>query len=78
MKRKIHSSSHLVVCVNNDGYPASLEKRKIYKGFPEKRLQEKGLLCVKDESGDEYIYPENYFMSIHLPKQEKRIIAHLR
>jgi hypothetical protein len=78
MKRKNHSSSHLVVCVHNAGYPASLEKRKIYKGFPEKGLQEKGLLRVKDESGDDYIYPENYFMSIHLPKQEKRIIAHLR
>lgn len=33
---------------------------------------------MKDESGVDYIYPENYFMSIHLPQHEKRMIAHLK
>ena len=78
MKRTTHSASHLVVCVNNSGYPASLEKRKIYKAFPENELQEESLLRVKDESGVDYLFPEDYFMSIHLPKQERNAISLLR
>lgn len=78
MKRLNHSTTHLVVCVNNTGYPVSLEKRKIYKAYSEKSLQEKHLLRVMDESGEDYLYPENYFLSIHLPKQERNAISHMR
>ena len=46
------STSHpLVVCVENDGYGASLETRKIYLSVPDTEAQKHGLLRIIDESG---------------------------
>ena len=67
-----------VVCIDNADYPASLEKRKIYRALPGKSADEKHLLRVIDESGEDYLYPEEYFLPIHLPKEEQKVIAHVR
>jgi hypothetical protein len=78
MKRTTHASSGLVVCVSNAGYPVSLEKRKIYRATSDKNLQEKHLLRIVDESGEDYLYPENHFLPIHLPKEEQKVITLMR
>jgi hypothetical protein len=51
-------SERLVVCVENDGYPASLEKRKIYIALRDASAERHGLLRIVDESGDDYLYPK--------------------
>jgi hypothetical protein len=56
-----------VVCVNNEGYAASLETRKIYQALPDDRAQEHVLIRVIDESGEDYLYPADYFAAIDLP-----------
>ena len=43
-------AKHLVVCIDNEGYPASLEKRKIYIAIPDPDAEKHGLLRVVDES----------------------------
>jgi len=60
-------STRLVVCIGNDGYAASLEKRKIYVAVQDTDAQKQGLLRVIDESGDDYLYPKNFFRPIELP-----------
>jgi len=67
-------SKPLVVCVNNDGYPASLEKRKIYVALPDPAAEKHGLLRIVDESGDDYLYPKTFFRSISLPESLKRAV----
>ena len=57
-----------VVCIKNEGYPASLELRKIYEVLPDKRSAERQLIRVTDESGEDYLYPADYFVPIDLPK----------
>jgi hypothetical protein len=57
------SSKQLVVCVKNDGYPASLEKRKLYVMLPDRAAEKHGLLRVIDESGEDYLYPKSFFRS---------------
>jgi hypothetical protein len=57
-----------VVCIKNDDYPASLEKRKIYEVLPDKEADKHQQLRVIDESGEDYLYPESYFIQIELPK----------
>ena len=54
-------SKHLVVCVDNEGYPASLEKRKIYLALRDPAAEKHGLIRVVDESGDDYLYPKHSF-----------------
>jgi len=54
----------LVVCVDNDGYAASLERRKICIALRDTDAEKHGLLRIIDESGDDYLYPKKFFRSI--------------
>lgn len=56
-----------VVCVWNEGYPASLELRKIYEQLPDPRAEGHGLIRVADEE-DQALYPASYFRPIELPR----------
>lgn len=67
-KRKRRTGSEFAVCIENSKYPASLELRKIYRVLPDNHAYAEGLLRVIDESGEDYLYPEDYFLSIRLPK----------
>jgi hypothetical protein len=67
-------SKQLVVCINNEGYPASLEKRKIYLALRDATADKHGLIRVVDESGDDYLYPKTLFRSIALPQAIKKAV----
>ena len=68
------ASKSLVVCLDNDGYPASLETRKIYVSIPDRAAEKHGLLRVVDESGNDYLYPKNFFRPIALPQTLKKAV----
>ena len=65
---------NLVVCLNNEGYEVSLERRKIYLVIPDELAAKHRLLRVIDESGDDYLYPNNCFATIDLPKPIRRAV----
>lgn len=60
------------VCVNNDGYPASLELHKIYRVLPDEDAEADGDLRVVDESGEDYLYSVKRFALIELPQLVER------
>ena len=62
------SSRDFVVCINNEGFSASLEVRKIYQVLPDTDAESKGLLRVVDESPEDYLFPSAHFIKIELPK----------
>lgn len=64
----------LFVCVANDGYPASLETRKIYVAIPDPAAEEHGLLRIVDESGEDYLYPKALFRPIALPPSVREAV----
>lgn len=64
-----------VVCVRNDGYEASLERRKIYEVLPDAEAEVHNQLRVIDESGEDYLFPANYFALIELPAALRRALA---
>jgi hypothetical protein len=68
------ASKQLVVCVNNEDYPASLEKRKIYVVIPDTAAEKLGLVRVIDESSDDYLYPKALFRPIALPLSVRRAV----
>ena len=55
-----------VICINNTGYPASLEIRKLYEVVPDLEAEKDELIRVIDESGDDYLYPAAMFLPIDL------------
>jgi hypothetical protein len=71
-KKKV--GGQYVVCVKNEEYPASLELRKIYSLIPDKAANKSGLLRVVDESGEDYLYPADYFVSIKLPRTVQKAV----
>jgi hypothetical protein len=60
-------AKRLVVCIDNDGYGASLESRKIYVALPDAGAEKHGLVRIIDESGDDYLYPGNTVPSRRTP-----------
>ncbi len=64
-----------VVCVRNEGYPASLELRKIYETIPDAESESHGLIRVVDESGEDYLYPHSLFLSIDVPETVSHAFA---
>lgn len=64
----------LVICVKNDGYPVSLERRKIYVEVPDAQAEAFDQRRVIDESGEDYVYPANYFVEVALPKNVQRAV----
>jgi len=56
-----------VICINNTEYPAALERRKIYQVIPDDSAAQHQLLRIIDESGEDYLYPEIYFVPALFP-----------
>jgi hypothetical protein len=72
--RKPRSTRNYVLCVRNDGYPASLLVRRLYERVPDRNAAARGLFRVVDESGEDYLYPEKLFVPIVLSKPVTRAI----
>lgn len=62
------------LCVRNDDCE-DLELRKIYEVLLDKRAQRDGYVRVVDESGEDYLYPESYFVSVKLPRKAREALA---
>jgi hypothetical protein len=62
------------VCVDNDGYAASLEKRKIYVALRDTDAEKHDLLRIVDESGDDYLYPKVFFRPLALPQAVRKAV----
>lgn len=71
------AKQHLVVCISNEDYPASLETRKLYVAIPDADAERLGLIRVIDESGEDYLYPKRRFRSADdlKPSVKKAVLA---
>ncbi|MCK4292306.1 MAG: hypothetical protein KAY65_03850 [Planctomycetes bacterium] len=57
-----------VLCIENKECE-DLEKRKIYRVQPDDEAAKEGYLRIVDESGQDYLYPESYFILVELPRE---------
>ncbi len=65
---KKKTRSEYVICVCNDNYAASLELRKVYRAIPDAEASSHKMLRVVDESGEDYLYPDECFVAVELPQ----------
>lgn len=68
------TKKRFLLCVRNEGCE-DLEPRKLYQQLPDSRAAEDGYVRVVDESGEDYLYPSNYFVVIELPREAERALA---
>ncbi len=67
------------VCINNEGYPSSLEVGKLYRILPDDEATSHGYLRVIDESGEDYGYSNDRFFQIEVPEAlEKTLMVAFR
>ena len=71
-----NTQPQFAVFIDNAGYPASLELRKIYRVLPDKKVAKHSLIRVVDESGEDYLYPERFFVPIKLPQALLEVFVH--
>jgi hypothetical protein len=69
MKTRKPLSLQFAICVENSEYPASLELHKLYRVLPDPEAARDGDLRIIDESGEDYLYPAEYFVVIEVPRQ---------
>jgi hypothetical protein len=62
-------AARFLLCIKNDGYPVSLEARKVYQVLPDAAAAARHYVRVIDESGEDYLYPEDCFVPIELPQE---------
>ena len=66
---------HFVICVENTGYEASLEKRKIYIRLDDSAAASHDQMRIIDESGEDYLFPASFFVPVELPANVSQAIV---
>ena len=62
-----------MVCIRNEDCD-DLELRKIYQVLPDSAAAEDDYIRVIDDSGEDYLYPAQYFITIKLPQAAEEAI----
>ena len=68
------SRRRFAVCIDNSGYPASLELHKIYRVVPDKEAERHGDIRIVDESGEAYLFEADRFLPVALPVKTVRAL----
>lgn len=72
MKKK--ARGRYVIGVRTDG-AEDLEVRKVYCVLADESASARGHLRIVDESGEDYLYPAEWFVAVDVPEEAERILA---
>ena len=75
--RKRMQTQKFALCVDNKDCE-DLERRKIYQVLPDEEAEKEGFLRIVDESGDDYLYPQSYFVLVQLPREAQEALQATR
>ncbi|MBM3217283.1 MAG: hypothetical protein FJZ38_01120 [Candidatus Rokubacteria bacterium] len=68
-------SHNFVVCIHNGEYDADLVVGKIYRVVKPERNDAASDLRILDESGEDYLYPKTWFVSVDLPLRARKALV---
>jgi len=68
------TAKQFVVCLKNEGYEVSLQRRKIYRVLPDPEAAKHRQIRAVDESGEGYLYPQGFFAPLALPQAIRRAV----
>ena len=77
MKQKSSKQIKFVICIDNSEFPASLEQFKVYRRLPDPDAEQDGDIRIIDESGEDYLYASNFFVTIKVPQTVRDMYAHV-
>jgi hypothetical protein len=74
MRSRRMKTQGFAVCIQNAGFGASLEVRKLYPVVDDPDAEANDLIRVIDESGEDYVYPAGLFQRLTLPGEVQRAL----
>lgn len=72
MRKSLKNKVRFAICLRDDA--PWLELRKVYRVLPDETAAAANFVRVVDEFEEDYLYPENNFVFIDLPKEKQRYI----
>lgn len=63
-----------VLCIE-DKDADDIEKGKVYRVLHDSRAEKDGFIRIVDESAEDYLYPESYFVPINLPVEAQKALS---
>ena len=72
-KRRRRAVAQYAICIT-DAEP-DLQPRKVYRILPDRVASKENFLRVIDESGEDYLYPDRYFVLIKLPQSAESALS---
>ncbi len=64
-----------LLCIDDGGYPESLEVRKVYVALPDELAEHQQYVRVVDETGEDYLYPATLFVPIKVPPEATQVLS---
>jgi len=64
-----------VICINNTGYEDDLKLRTVYRVLPDESAAASNYIRVIDETGEDYLYPADYFAPIEVPEEAEAVFS---
>lgn len=74
--KNTHPTQYAICLMNENA--EDLVVRKIYPVAPDERAEKEKHPRIIDESGDDYLYPAEYFFIIELPQKVERALRRTR
>ncbi len=74
MKAAQDQGIHFALCLNNEGYKASLEVGKLYRMIADEQAAAHGLVRIVDESGEDYAFSVDRFYPVSLPQNVEAVL----
>lgn len=68
--------NRLAICINNTDNELSLELRKVYQVVEDERAEKRNYLRIIDETGEDYLFPQENFVIVSVPsKSAESVLA---
>lgn len=64
----------MAVCINNAGYEDDLKVRMVYAVLPDESAARSQYVRIIDETEEDYLYPESYFIFIDVPEKVEQTL----
>ncbi len=66
--------TRFALCIETGEYPTSLQTRKLYEVRPDAAAERHGQLRIIDDSGEDFLYPREYFQPLELTPFLSRLV----
>jgi hypothetical protein len=70
-------STQFAICIHNGQYAGTLELRKVYEVLDDPAAAKRNFVRVIDESGEDYLYPQAWFVPVAVPESVEQLLHEL-